>query len=135
MRPVSRRGERRAIKPCRPLVQKLHPALRPPNLCAEEPKLTALLVYLISLAVTVYSMIILATVVMSWLIGLNIVNGHRPEVRAVQRVLDRLTEPLLHPIRQRIPPISGFDLSPLILFFGVQFAGTLLVKLLSEGLG
>ena len=122
----------RADKPCRIGSQKLSPRLSQPNLCAKEPNLTALLVYLISLAVSVYSMIILATVIMSWLIGLNIVNGYRPEVRAVQRVLYRLTEPLLGPIRKRIPPISGFDLSPLILLFAVQFAGTILVKLLQE---
>lgn len=82
----------------------------------------------VSLAVSVYFWIIIVTVVMSWLIGLNIVNGYRPEVRAIQRVCYQLTEPLLRPIRERVPPIGGLDLSPLILLLGMEVARILLVK-------
>jgi YggT family protein len=30
------------------------------------------------------------------------------------RLLIRVTEPMLAPIRRRLPPVSGFDLSPLV---------------------
>ncbi len=41
----------------------------------------------------------------------------------------RLTEPVLAPIRRRIPLAGMMDLSPLIAFFLVDIAGTLLYKL------
>jgi YggT family protein len=90
-----------------------------------------ILLLVISLAVRVYFWIIIVTVVLSWLIGLNIVNGYRPEVRAIQRVCYQLTEPLLRPIRERLPPMGGLDLSPLVLLLGMEVAHILLVKMLT----
>ena len=90
-----------------------------------------LLIFLISLAVKVYFWVIVVTVVLSWLIGLNIVNGYRPEVRAVQRVCWQMTEPLLRPIRERLPPIGGMDLSPVVLLLGLQLVEILLIKVLT----
>jgi len=93
--------------------------------------LIELLIFLISLAVKVYFWVIVVTVVLSWLIGLNIVNGYRPEVRAVQRVCSQLTEPLLRPIRERLPPVGGLDLSPVVLLLGLQLVEILLIKILT----
>lgn len=90
-----------------------------------------LLIFLISLAVKVYFWVIVVTVVLSWLIGLNIVNGYRPEVRAVQRICWQMTEPLLRPIRERLPPIGGLDLSPVVLLLGLQLVEILLIKFLT----
>lgn len=42
----------------------------------------------------------------------------------------RLTEPVLAPIRRRIPLSGMMDLSPLIAFFLVDIGGTLLYRLL-----
>jgi YggT family protein len=93
--------------------------------------LIELLIFLISLAVKVYFWVIVVTVVLSWLIGLNIVNGYRPEVRAVQRVCWQMTEPLLRPIRERLPPVGGMDLSPVVLLLGLQLVEILLIKILT----
>lgn len=93
--------------------------------------MVTLLIYLISLAVKVYFWVIVVTVVLSWLVGLNIVNGYRPEVRAVQKVCWQLTEPLLRPIRERLPPIGGLDLSPVVLLLGLQLVEILLIKALT----
>ena len=97
----------------------------------EASPLVTLLIFLISLAVKVYFWVIVVTVVLSWLIGLNIVNGYRPEVRAVQKVCWQLTEPLLRPIRERLPPIGGLDLSPVVLLLGLQLVEILLIKALT----
>ena len=35
-----------------------------------------------------------------------------------------ITEPLLGPVRRMIPPLGMFDLSPLIVIFGVQILGS-----------
>lgn len=90
-----------------------------------------LLILLIQLAVKLYFWVIVVTVVLSWLIGLNIVNGYRPEVRAIQRVCWQLTEPLLRPIRERLPAVGGMDLSPVVLLLGLQLVEILLIKILT----
>ncbi|MGH9022255.1 MAG: YggT family protein [Acidimicrobiia bacterium] len=41
-------------------------------------------------------------------------------VATIASVLYQLTEPVLGPIRRIIPPLGMFDLSPLLLFFGIQ---------------
>lgn len=48
----------------------------------------------------------------------------------VQRVLAQIVEPMLTPIRKRIPAVSGIDLSPFILMILLQVLGSILVALL-----
>ena len=48
----------------------------------------------------------------------------------IQNVLSQIIEPMLSPIRNRIPPMSGIDLSPLILIILLQVLGSILVALL-----
>lgn len=62
---------------------------------------------LIFLLLTVYEFILLARVLLSWIPD---VDYNNPLIR----LLIDLTEPVLRPIRQMIPPTSGFDLSPVI---------------------
>ena len=64
-----------------------------------------------------YSLIVLAAVVVSWT---NVPREH-PAVR----LLDRLTEPLLGPIRKILPPMGGVDFSPLVLLIALRLLGGL----------
>ena len=64
-------------------------------------------------------------VIMSWLVAFGIVNRSNPYVRQVGQVLERLTEPLLRPIRRFLPDLGGIDISPIILLIGLQFLGIL----------
>ena len=47
-------------------------------------------------------------------------------------ILYRLTEPLLRPARQLLPPINGLDLSPIIVFVFLQLLIILVVKPLTH---
>ena len=40
---------------------------------------------------------------------------------SVSRFAWRVTEPVLGPVRRRLPPISGIDLSPLVVTLGAYF--------------
>ena len=77
--------------------------------------------WLIDTVLYVYFWIILATVVMSWLVAFNVINGSNPYVRQTGYALGRLTEPLLGPIRRRLPDLGGIDISPIVLLIGLQF--------------
>jgi YggT family protein len=68
--------------------------------------------------IDVYSLVVLIAVIVSWL-------RLEPD-NPVARVTRALTEPLLGPIRRLVPPISGLDLSPMILLLGLQLLRRLL---------
>jgi len=65
-----------------------------------------------------YMLIIFIRVLFSWIT----VSEHNPFVQLVYTI----TEPVLNPIRQIIPPFGGFDISPVILIFGIYLIKNLL---------
>ena len=73
---------------------------------------------LLTALIDLYSMIVLAAVIMSWLPGAR----HN----ALGRIVFRLTEPVLAPIRRALPPIAGLDLSPLALLLALRLLKRLL---------
>lgn len=75
----------------------------------------------ISYLITLYVYIIFAGVIMSWLIAFNVVNAYNPFVRSLWQALTAMTEPLMRPIRRRMPDLGGLDLSPMILILGCLF--------------
>ncbi len=81
--------------------------------------------WLILTIINIYFWIILAMVVLSWLIAFNVVNRSNPFVRQIGQALERLTEPLLKPIRRVLPDLGGIDISPIVLLIGMQFFGML----------
>lgn len=68
-----------------------------------------------------YVYVLIIGAVLSWLVAFNVVNTHNRFVQVLGDITFRLTEPLLHPIRRRIPSMGGIDLSPLILIFAILF--------------
>ena len=81
----------------------------------------------ISYLITLYTYVIIAAVVMSWLIGFNVVNAHNPFVRSLWQALGMVTEPLLRPIRRILPNMGGLDLSPLILLLACFFVQSVVI--------
>jgi len=67
-----------------------------------------------------YILVIFVSVIMSWLIGFNVINRHNQFVDIVWRTCTALTEPLLRPIRNFLPSMGGLDISPIILLFGIN---------------
>ncbi len=74
---------------------------------------------LLSLTLNCYLITILAQVILSW-VGPG---GHHP----VSALLYSLNEPVLRPARRLLPPISGIDLSPIVVLFAIQLLKILVV--------
>ena len=83
--------------------------------------------WLIVTVLDIYFWILISAVVMSWLIGFNIINGHSDIVRQIRYALYRLTEPVLGPIRRFLPDLGGLDLSPLVALIALQFVRYLVI--------
>jgi YggT family protein len=78
-------------------------------------------------ALQLYEFIVVAMVIMSWLIGFNVVNIRNDLVRSIWTMLSALTEPLLGPIRRMLPGLGSIDISPIILFLGIELIKKILV--------
>lgn len=76
--------------------------------------------YLFNAVIQLYSFVLIITVVLSWLIGFNVINRHNQLVDAIWRTCTGLTEPLLRPIRNALPNMGGIDISPIILILGLN---------------
>lgn len=77
---------------------------------------------LVDLAFNVFIFAILIQAILSWITP----GTYNP----VTSVLFSLTEPVLRPVRRLVPPISGFDLSPLVALLGLQVVRMLVMPLL-----
>ena len=75
---------------------------------------------IICTALTVYILVLIARIILSWVPIAPV-----SPVSSVASVLFSVTEPVLGPLRKAIPPVrlggAMLDLSPLIVFFGIQF--------------
>ncbi len=69
----------------------------------------------------IFTWVIIASAIMSWLVAFGVVNLRNQLVRTLVAVLYRITEPVLRPIRRVLPNLGGIDISPvialLLLFF------------------
>ncbi|MBY0355022.1 MAG: YggT family protein [Rickettsiales bacterium] len=77
--------------------------------------------YLLYQIISLYFYVVMAWVIMSMLISFQIINRYQPLVSRIFQVLEQMVQPVLRPLRERLPLIAGFDLSPLVLFLGLQF--------------
>ena len=70
---------------------------------------------IILLVLHLYSYVIIAAAILSWLLAFDVVNFRNDLVRSVWNFINALTEPLLRPIRSILPNLGGIDVSPIIL--------------------
>ena len=73
----------------------------------------------ILLVLDLYTWIIIASAVFSWLYAFGVVNSRNQFVGMIGNFLYQATEPLLAPIRRRMPNLGTIDISPIILLLGV----------------
>ena len=72
-------------------------------------------------ALKIYSYIVIAMVIFSWLYSFNVVNNSNRFVAMVGDFLYKATEPFLRPIRRFMPDLGGLDISPIVLFIAIYF--------------
>ena len=84
------------------------------------------LAVLIDKVIDIYTWIVIAGAIMSWLVAFGVVNISNKFIRMAVDVLYRLTEPVLRPIRRLMPNLGGVDISPVILLLGLFFVRSLL---------
>ena len=77
--------------------------------------------YLTLQILKLYSYVVIANVVISWLVAFNILNTSSRFVYAILEFTYKLTDPILNKIRAFLPNLAAFDISPIILLLLIWF--------------
>ncbi|MBI5179635.1 MAG: YggT family protein [Nitrospinae bacterium] len=76
----------------------------------------------------------MALTLVMWLVIIRaLISWVQPDpYNPIVQFLTRSTDPLLRPIQRMLPPMSGLDLSPLVLIFLIYFLQAFLVRTLHD---
>ena len=77
--------------------------------------------YLALQILKLYSYVVIANVIISWLIAFNILNAQNRFVYSILELTYRLTDPILNKIRRFLPNLGTLDISPVILLLLIWF--------------
>ena len=77
--------------------------------------------YLALQILKLYSYVVLANVVISWLVAFNVLNTQNRFVYSILEMTYRLTNPILIKIRRFLPNLGSLDISPIILLLLIWF--------------
>lgn len=77
---------------------------------------------LLARLIQLYTLVLLARILMSWIPNLDPYNP-------IVQVLYQVTEPILEPARKLIPPIGMIDISPIVVFIVLGILQDLLLQL------
>ena len=77
--------------------------------------------YLVLQVLKLYSYVVIANVVVSWLVAFNVLNTSNRFVYSILDFTYRLTDPILNKIRRFLPNLGAFDISPIILLLLIWF--------------
>jgi YggT family protein len=65
--------------------------------------------------------VVIISVLLSWLMAFNVINRHNQVVFMIADTMQKLTEPVLRPIRNILPDFGALDLSPIALILFLVF--------------
>jgi len=77
--------------------------------------------YLALQILKLYSYVVIANVIVSWLIAFNILNTQNRFVYSILELSYKLTDPILNKIRRFLPNLGSLDISPIILLLLIWF--------------
>ena len=83
----------------------------------------------LSYAIGIYTWIVIGAIIFSWLFAFNVINGRNQFVSLLGEFFHATTEPILRPIRQRMPNLGAIDISPIVLFVILFFLQQLIVNI------
>lgn len=79
---------------------------------------------LLSYGLTIYIWIIIIRVLISWV--------NPDPFNPIVQILHRLTDPVLEPVRRRLPDFGGLDVSPIVVLLVIFFLQNFLVASLMD---
>ena len=88
--------------------------------------------FILDWVLDIYLWMIIIRVILSWVGHLPTNYQVRMLLQTVAELLDRFTEPVLAPIRYRLPTGLGLDISPVVVILVIYFLQIFLVRSLQQ---
>jgi YggT family protein len=88
------------------------------------------LFYLLIQILDLYWWIVIINVIISWLIGFNVLNTQNRFVYMIFGFTNQLTDPILNKIRNFLPNFGVIDVSPVVLLLALWFIKSLMYEYL-----
>ena len=79
------------------------------------PSVMAFLYFMIDSILGLISLSAILHGLLGLLVSLDVINRHNGFLNDFRRLLEAVTAPFLRPIRRVVPPLGGFDVSPVLL--------------------
>lgn len=80
------------------------------------------LIPILVLLANVITTAVIVQFILGMLISFNVVNHHNQLVSALWTALNAILDPILAPIKRRLPNTGGIDFSPIVLLLLIQVA-------------
>jgi YggT family protein len=97
-------------------------------LAGRNPRPMRAVLDVVFIAINVYTWVIIAAAIFSWLYAFNVVNPRNQFVASIGQFLYAVTEPALRLVRRFIPSFGGIDISPIILILGLYLIRQILYR-------
>ena len=92
------------------------------------------LLWMFDTVVSIYIWLVIGRVVLDMLIQFGNVNSRQQLVAQIGEFLYRITEPVLAPVRNRLPNLGGIDISPMVVIIGLTFLRYLVFEMAGTAL-
>lgn len=77
---------------------------------------------------SIASWIIIIQAILSWLVVFKVLDVRNQVVGSIWGALQSITEPVYRPIRNMLPPMSGIDITPLIVLLLIFFLQQVIIR-------
>lgn len=88
---------------------------------------------LLCTVIGLYKWVVVFAILANWGMVLGFFKTYNALTAQILDALHQVTEPVLAPIRRILPTIAGVDLSPIVLFLGLNFLLSILKRMISMG--
>ncbi len=79
------------------------------------------LLNILSIAIDIYFKVVAVDIILYWMFHYKLMSVHNKYAEKFMEILKNLTEPVYKIIRQKVPPVSGYDVAPYILLLVIIF--------------
>lgn len=83
--------------------------------------------FLINALLNLFVIALIVSAILSWLLAFDVVNYRNRFVAGLADALDRITGPVLAPLRRIIPSLGGIDITPIIIIIVIRGIQTILL--------
>ncbi|MBR2136794.1 MAG: YggT family protein [Alphaproteobacteria bacterium] len=84
---------------------------------------------ILGVVIDLYFKVVAVDVILYWMLKYKLLTVHNKYSEKFMSILKSLTEPVYTKIRQKVPPVSGYDVAPYVLLLAILFVGSFITRL------